>query len=309
MMIFGGRGHPAIAEAICREAGVEPGEIELLTFKNDNTFVRIQENVRGRDVFFVQTCSPPVNDRLMETLVAIDAFRRASVGRVTAVLPYYPYARTDKKDQPRVPITARLVADLLQAAGVDRILTMDLHAEQIQGFIGVPSDQLLAEPVLARHFLDQGLAGDGVTVVSPDTGNARRVRRFAKRLSSPFAIIDKRRTGNDDTSEVLNVVGDVEGRTALLLDDEIDTGGTMIHAAEALLARGAVAVQVAATHGVFSAGAEERLQSSPLERIVVTDTFPAPGRFEKLVVLSVAPLFAAAIRAIHEDASVTSIFR
>lgn len=310
LRIFGGRGHPGITESVCKSLDTSPGRIELLTFKNDNLFVRIGENVRGRDVFFVQTCSPPVNERFMETLIAVDAFRRASAGRITVVLPYYPYARTDKKDQPRVPITARLVADLLSAAGVDRILTMDLHSEQIQGFFGVPSDQLLAAPVLARHFMDLGLRGDSVVVVSPDTGNARRVRGFARRLEAGFAIIDKRRLGNDDTSEVLNVVGEVEGKTAILLDDEIDTGGTMIHAAEAILQRGAKGVQVAATHGVFSADAPERLQASMLDSVVVTDTFPRPlAEFGKLKVLSVARLFADAIRAIHEELSITEIFR
>ncbi|MCH7494194.1 ribose-phosphate pyrophosphokinase [bacterium] len=310
LRIFGGRGHPGITDSICTALSSPPGKIQLFTFKNDNLFVRIGENVRGRDVFFVQTCAPPVNERFMETLIAVDAFRRASAGRITVVLPYYPYARTDKKDQPRVPITARLVADLLLAAGVDRILTMDLHSEQIQGFFGVPSDQLLAAPVLAHHFLKQGLQGDGVVVVSPDTGNARRVRGFARRLDAGFAIIDKRRLGNDDKSEVLNVVGEVDGKTAILLDDEIDTGGTMIHAAEAILARGAKEVQVAATHGVFSADAPQRLQDSRLSSVVVTDTFPRPpSGFEKLRVLSVADLFANAIRAIHEDLSITEIFR
>ncbi|MBC8514240.1 ribose-phosphate diphosphokinase, partial [bacterium] len=227
LAVFGGRGHPALLNAICDSLGVKPGGIDLLTFANDNLFVRVLENVRGKDVFFVQTCSPPVNEHLMEILIALDAFKRASAGRLTVVLPYYPYARTDKKDQPRVPITAKLVADLLVTAGADRVLTMDLHAEQIQGFIDVPSDQLLAEPVLAEHFLGLGMGGEGTVVVSPDTGSAQRVRRFAKRLGASFAVIDKRRMGNTSKSKVLHVVGEVEGKIAILVDDEIDTGGTM----------------------------------------------------------------------------------
>jgi len=307
--VFGGRGHPALLNAICASLGVEAGGIDLLTFANDNLFVRILENVRGKDVFFVQTCAPPVNERLVEILVALDAFKRASAGRLTVVLPYYPYARTDKKDQPRVPITAKLVADLLVTAGADRVLTMDLHSEQIQGFIDVPSDQLLAEPVLARHFVEMGFGEDNAVAVSPDTGSAQRVRRFAKRLGCPFAVIDKRRLGNSGKSKVLHVIGDVEGRAAILVDDEIDTGGTMANAANALLDRGASRVFAAASHGIFSDPGPRTLQDSALEGIVTTDTFPPPEGFGKLTTLSVAPLFASAIRAIHEGASITDIFR
>ena len=309
LKVFSGTGHPDLARSICTEIGMDMGDIEIFKFANDNIFARILENVRGKDVFFVQTCVPPVNDRFMEILIAVDAFRRASAKRITVVLPYYPYARTDKKDQPRVPITAKLISKLLFSAGVDRILAMDLHAEQIQGFFDGPSDQLLAEPVLSRYFLESGMCGDKVVAVSPDTGSAQRVRRFAKRLNSSFAVIDKRRVGNDDKTEVINIVGDVKNKVAVLVDDEIDTGGTMINSANVLLKKGAKEVYTVATHGIFSKNAHERLEASNLSGVIVTDTFPRLNNFPKLTVLSVGALFADAIKAINEETSITQIFK
>ena len=309
LKVFTGTGHPDLAKSICSEMGTDLGNIEIFKFANDNIFARIRENVRGKDIFFVQTCVPPVNDRFMEILIAVDAFRRASAKRITVVLPYYPYARTDKKDQPRVPITAKLVSKLLSSSGVDRILAMDLHAEQIQGFFDGPSDQLLAEPVLSKYFLDSGITGEKVVAVSPDTGSAQRVRRFAKRLNSSFAIIDKRRVGNNDKTEVINLVGDVKDKVAILVDDEIDTGGTMINSANALLGKGAKEVYTVAAHGIFSKDAHKRLQDSSLSGVIVTDTFPRPKNFPKLTVLSVGSLFADAIKAINEETSITQIFK
>jgi len=309
LKVFSGTGHPDLAKSICSEIGIDLSDIEIFKFANDNIFARILENVRGKDVFFVQTCVPPVNDRFMEILIAVDAFRRASAKRITVVLPYYPYARTDKKDQPRVPITAKLVSKLLSSSGVDRILAMDLHAEQIQGFFDGPSDQLLAEPVLSRYFLESGMTGDKVVAVSPDTGSAQRVRRFAKRLGSSFAVIDKRRVGNNDKTEIINIVGDVKDKVAILVDDEIDTGGTMINSANVLLEKGAKEVYTVAAHGIFSKDAHKKLEDSNLAGVIVTDTFPRPKNFPKLTVLSVGPLFADAIKAINEETSITQIFK
>jgi ribose-phosphate pyrophosphokinase len=280
----------------------------VFKFANDNTFVRILENVRQRDVFIIQPICYPVNDNLMELLIMIDACKRASAGRITAVVPYYGYGRTDKKDQPRVPITARLVADLLTAAGADRLLTVDLHAGQIQGFFNIPVDELTALPILVDHLKSREI--DDLVVVAVDIGISKRARDVAERLNAPLAIIEKRRLGNSDRSETLNVIGDVRGKVALTFDDEIDTGGTVINAARALVQQGVTQVYCCATHPVLSGNAVDRILKSDLREVVVTDTipFPAEERNGKFTVLSVAPLLGEAIFRIHRGQSVGELF-
>ncbi|MHA2610039.1 MAG: ribose-phosphate diphosphokinase [bacterium JZ-2024 1] len=308
LKIFSGSGNPGLAQEICDYLGVSPGQREIIRFSNENIFVRILENVRGADVFLIQSFSSPVSEMVLELLIMLDAFWRASAGRITAVIPYFAYGRTDKKDQPRVPITAKLLADLIATAHANRVLTMDFHAEQIQGFFSIPVDQLVAAPVFAREFPFSHFSD--VVCVAPDTGAAKRVRRFAEKLNFPFAIIDKRRIGNVDRSEIVNVVGDVQGKTALLLDDEIDTGGSVIQACDALLEKGAAQVIALATHAVFSGSAPQKLQNSSLSEVWVTNTLPLPHQkcFPKLRVLSVAPLFGEAIKSIHEETSITRLF-
>jgi len=264
--------------------------------------------VRSNDVFIIQPTSSPVNRSIMELLIMIDAVKRASAARVTAVLPYYAYGRTDKKDQPRVPITARLIADLLTAAGAQRILTVDLHAGQIQGFFNLPVDELTAVYLLARHFRDKQIPNP--VVVSTDIGNAKRARNFAEMIGAPLAIVEKRRNGNDDRAEVLNIIGSVEGRAAVLVDDEVDTGGSITLAAEAVMAHGATGVYASCVHPVLSGPAIERLRDSPIIELVVTDTIPIPPekRLDKITVLSVAPLIGEAIQRVHTGASVGMMF-
>jgi ribose-phosphate pyrophosphokinase len=309
LKVFSGNAHPQLARDVCDYLGMEVGVSEAFKFANDNTFVRIGENIRERDVFIVQPTSAPTNDNLMELLIMIDACRRASAGRITAVVPYYGYGRTDKKDQPRVPITGRLVADLLTAAGADRMLTVDLHAGQIQGFFNIPVDELTAEPILSNYFVEKGL--DDLVLVAVDFGISKRARDMAERLGVPVAVIEKRRTGNDDRSETLNVIGDVSGKRALTFDDEILTGGTIVNAANALLDAGVTQVYCCATHPVFSPAAHQLLADSAFGEVVVTDTVPL--RKEQLVgnltVLSVAPLLGEAIKRIHEGRSVGELFQ
>jgi len=263
------------------------------------------ESVRGSDVFLIQPTSPPVDENLMELLVMIDALRRASAGRITAVMPYYGYARQDRKVQPRVPITAKLVADLLTAAGADRVLTMDLHAGQIQGFFNIPVDNLLAMPIFLDYMESQGI--EGLIVVSPDAGGVERARAFAKRFHLPLAIMDKRRVA-DNVAEVMHVIGEVRGKRAFILDDMIDTAGTLVRSVDALLQEGAVECLAAATHPVFSGPARDRIESSALKEVVVTNTIPLRTTFSKVRVLSVAPLIAEAIKRIHLGESVSSLF-
>jgi ribose-phosphate pyrophosphokinase len=310
LMIFSGRAHPALAWEICEYLSVPQGRMEVFEFSNENIFVRILENVRGSDAFIIQPFAPPVNTRIMELLIILDAFWRASADRVTAVIPYYAYGRTDKKDQPRVPITAKLIASLLEAAHVNRVLTMDLHAEQIQGFFDVPVDHLIAAPIFSRHLSANREWIENAVMVAPDAGSAKRVRALARNLHLPLAVVDKRRKGNDDQTEITFVIGEVAGKTAILVDDEIDTGGSVVNAAEALLREGARDVMAMATHAVFSGDAPKRLQQSPLSRVIVTNTLPIPTskNFPKLTVLSVAPLIAEAIRSIHEESSITRLF-
>ena len=308
LKVFSGNAHPQLAREVCDYLNISIGKAEVFKFSNDNTFVRILENIRQRDVFIVQPTCAPVNDNLMELLIMIDAAKRASAGRVTAVMPYYGYGRTDKKDQPRVPITARLVADLLTATGADRILTVDLHAGQIQGFFNIPVDELTALTILSRYFQDKAIKDP--VVVATDIGISKRARDMAERLKAPLAIIEKRRVGNEDQTENLNVIGEVEGKTALTFDDEVDTGGSMASAAEALEQRGVTEVYACATHAVLSGNAAHKITNTSLKELVVTDTVPLPeGKLNgKITVLSVAPLLGEAIRRIHEGLSVGEMF-
>ncbi len=308
LRVFSGTAHPELARSICEYLSIPTGDINVFKFANDNTFVQFTENIRQRDVFLVQPFSYPVNDKIMELLIMIDAAKRASAGRITAVVPYYAYGRTDKKDQPRVPITARLIADLLTTAGADRLLTIDLHAGQIQGFFNIPVDELTALPILTRYFQDKEL-GD-VVVVATDIGATKRARNVAARLNSPLAIIEKRRLGNNDRTEALNVIGDVKGKIAILVDDEIDTGGSIVSAAKELDLQGARELYACCTHALFSGGATQRIAASSLKELVVTDTLPlADGkRNGKVTVLSVAPLLGEAIQRIHSGLSVGAMF-
>jgi len=308
LKIFSGRAHPALARAICEYLGIGLGEITLFNFSDGENYCQIDENVRGADVFVVQPTCSPVNDHMMELLILLDAFRRSSASRITAVMPYFGYARQDKKDKPRVPIAAKLMADLLTASGADRILTMDLHTLQIQGFFNIPVDHLFAAPVLLDAIREMGV--DDLVIVSPDVGGVARARAIGKRLGASLAIIDKRRSGPNET-EVLNVVGEVEGKNVLILDDIIDTAGTLVQAEEALRDQGARRTYAAAVHPVFSGPALERIENSGIETLFVTNTIPlddAMSRCRKIRALSVAPLLGEAIQRIHEGASVSSLF-
>ena len=308
LRVFTGSAHPVLGESIARRLGVPLGRAHLSRFSDGEVWFQIQDNVRGADVFVVQPTGPPVNENIMELLVMLDAFKRSSASRITAVVPYYGYARQDRKDKPRVPISAKLVADLLSAAGTDRILTMDLHASQIQGFFDVPVDHLYAAPVIMDYVSKLKLPK--LTVVSPDAGGVERARAYAKRLEASLAIVDKRReTAN--VAEVHHVIGDVEGRTALIVDDIVDTGGTLAQVAEAIQKAGAREVLASSTHAVLSGKAIERIEASPLSKLMITDSIPLSPerqRCKKIVVLSIAELMAKAIRNIHEEASVTSLF-
>jgi ribose-phosphate pyrophosphokinase len=308
LRVFTGSAHPSLGEAIARSLGVPIGRAHLARFSDGEVWFQIQDNVRGADVFVVQPTGPPVNENLMELLVMLDAFKRSSASRITAVLPYYGYARQDRKDKPRVPISAKLVADLLSAAGTDRILTMDLHASQIQGFFNVPVDHLFAAPIIMEYVAKLRLPK--LTVVSPDAGGVERARAYAKRLEATLAIVDKRReTAN--VAEVHHVVGDVEGRTALIVDDIVDTGGTLAKVAQAIRNAGAREVLASCSHPVLSGDALEKIEASPLSRLIVSDSIPVSEqkrRSGKIVVLSIAELMGKAIRNIHEEASVTSLF-
>jgi ribose-phosphate pyrophosphokinase len=307
LRIFTGNAHPALAESICKSLGVPLGRAHLARFSDGEVWFQIKDNVRGADVFVVQPTAPPVNENLMELLVMLDAFKRSSASRLTAVIPYYGYARQDRKDKPRVPISAKLVADLLSAAGTDRVLTMDLHAAQIQAFFDVPVDHLFAAPVIMDHV--SKLKRPDLTVVSPDAGGVERARAYAKRLDAALAIVDKRRD-QPNVAEVHNVIGDVEGRTALIVDDIVDTGGTLTKVAEAIKEAGAREVLASCTHAVLSGNAIERIAMSSLSKLLVTDSIPlAPEkRIDKIVQLSIADLMAKAIKNIHEESSVTSLF-
>ncbi len=307
--VFSGSAHPELSAEICESLGCPLGEMLIRRFADGETHLQIHENVRGADVFLVQPSSTPVDHHLMELLLMIDAFKRASAERITAVLPYYGYARQDRKDRPRMPISAKLVASLLERAGADRVLALDLHAAQIQGFFDIPVDHLFAAPVMVEYF-QRRFVKDEVTVVSPDAGGVERARSFAKRMNAPLAIIDKRRT-DINVAEVMNIIGDVRGKHCLMVDDLVDTAGTLVKAVEALLDQGAKTVTACATHAVLSGPAVERISTSPVQELVVTNSIPlgkeASG-CSKIRVLSVAPLLARAIQSIHEGGSISTLF-
>lgn len=305
--IFSGNANRELAEEIARAIGVPVGNAEVTTFSDGEIAVNINETVRGTDVFVVQPTCPPVNDNLMELLIMIDAFKRASAGRITAVLPYYGYARQDRKAKARDPITAKLVADILTTAGADRVLTMDLHASQIQGYFNIPVDHLLGVPILAKYFQEKNLKD--VVVVSPDLGSVTRARNFANHLDAPIAIIDKRRP-KANVSEIMNIIGDIEGKTVILVDDLIDTAGTITNAANALKEFGAVEVYACCTHPVLSGPAYERIQNSAIKELVVTNTvkLPKDKQMDKIKTITVAPIIAEAILRIYRNISVSKLF-
>ncbi|HEU4918579.1 MAG TPA: ribose-phosphate pyrophosphokinase [Candidatus Limnocylindrales bacterium] len=305
--IYHGNSNPDLARKICRYLGTEPGKAEVFQFANENIFVKILDNVREKDVFLVQPTCHPVNQSIMELLIMIDAFKRASAGRITAVVPFYAYGRSDKKDQPRVPITARLIADMITVAGADRVLAMDLHQGQIQGFFNIPVDELTAVHILSNYFKHKHLED---LVVVTDLGFAKRARTFAELLEAPLAVIEKRRIGNLDRAELMNVIGDVRGRRAIIVDDEIDTGGTLTEIVRALEREEVSEIYACATHGVLSGPAVEKIRDSSLRELVLTDTVPLPAlkRLPKITTLSVAPLIGEAIKRIHRGESVGALF-
>ncbi len=308
LKVFTGSAHPSLARAVCEYLSISLGQAEVFEFSNENIFVRILENVRERDVFVVQPLASPVNKNLVELLIMLDAFKRASAGRITAVIPYYGYGRTDKKDQPRVPITARLIADLLTTAGANRLLTVDLHAAQIQGFFNIPVDELTALSMLCDYWKEKTL--DNLVVVATDIGISARARDMAARLDAPLAIIEKRRIGNADATETLDVIGEVKGMRALTVDDEIDTAGSLVGVVNTLLEHGATEVYSCCTHPVFSGPATERMAKSPVMDVVVTDTIPVGNdkRLDKITVLPIAPLLGEAIHRIHTGLSIGAMF-
>jgi ribose-phosphate pyrophosphokinase len=308
LKVFSGSAHPQLAREIADFLGIPLGQARLRRFPDSEVSFQIDENIRGTDVFIVQPTSNPVDEHLMEMLVMVDAFRRSSAARITVVVPYYGYARQDRKDKPRVPISAKLVANLISAAGANRVLTMDLHKAQIQGFFDIPVDHLFSAPVIIEYCAR--LHYSNLTIVSPDAGGAERARAYAKRLDAELAVVDKRRS-EDGTAEVMNVIGDVKGRTCILQDDIIDTAGTIQKAATAIKDAGAERVLACAVHGVLSGPAIERIEKSPLDQLIMTNTIPLSAEAErcsKIKVLSVARLLGQAIRNIHEETSVSSLF-
>ncbi len=308
LKVFSGTAHPNLAGSVCDYLGIPLGKIDVFEFSNENIFVRILENVRERDVFVVQPICSPVNKSLVELLIMLDACRRASAGRITAVVPYYGYGRTDKKDQPRVPITARLIADLITTAGANRLLTVDLHAPQIQGFFTIPVDELSARPILAQYINKKAL--DNLVVVATDIGISKVARDVAAKLGTRLAIVEKRRLGNIDTTEMLNIIGEVKGMCALTVDDEIDTAGSLVGVVSALLEHGVTEVYACCTHPIFSGPAIQRIAASPVKEVVVSDTVPVNGdkKLDKITVLSTASLIGEAIHRIHTGLSVGAMF-
>jgi len=309
LKVFTGNSHPGLAKQVTEYLGIPLGRSEVFQFSNENIFVRILENVRERDTFVIQPLSSPVSNNILELLIMIDALKRASAKRITAVIPYYGYGRTDKKDQPRVPITARLLADLLTAAGTNRLLTVDLHAAQIQGFFNIPVDELTALKLLADYFKNKRLDSN-LVVVATDIGIAKRARDLATMLHAPLALMEKRRVGNADQTETLNVIGDVEGKVALTVDDEIDTAGSLTNTVNALLERGATKVFACATHPVFSGQAIKTIAASAIKEVVVTDTIPVSPekKLDKIIVLPIASLLGEAIHRIHTGLSIGAMF-
>lgn len=309
LIIFSGNANRPLAAAICKHLRIPLGDADVFQFSNENIFVKINDNVRGRDVFIVQPLSSPVNRSIMELLIMIDALKRASAARITAVIPFYAYGRTDKKDQPRVPITARLIADCITVAGANRVLTLDMHAGQIQGFFNIPVDELTAQILQARYFTELELTD--VTVVSTDEGFAKKARKLADRLDAPLAIVEKRRLGNNGVTEAMGIIGNVQGRNALIVDDEVDTAGSLTQAVRVVHEQGARNIYCCATHAVLSGPAIDRLKAAPIKQIVLTDSIPLTDQKQlpNIHVLSVAELFAGAISRIHDGRSVTELFR
>jgi ribose-phosphate pyrophosphokinase len=308
--VIGGTAHRGFARDICAHLGIELCRSSVVRFSNENMLVQIEENVREADVFVVQPSCPPVSDGLVELFITIDALKHASAGRITAVLPYFPYVRSDKKDRPRISITARLMADLIETAGAHRVLTMDLHSPQVQGFFRIPADQLQAAPILCDYLRGSRDLSNHV-LVAGDVGESKEAGQYANRLHLPIAIVDKRRAGDDEQARATNLIGEVEGKVALIVDDEVASAGTLLEAARFVLERGAVAVEACAVHAVLSGRAIERIEASPLRQLVVTDTMPLPPekQIDRIHVQSVARLFAEAIRAIHDGSSVSRLFR
>jgi ribose-phosphate pyrophosphokinase len=306
--IFSGSAHPVLAHAICRELGLTLGRSRTHRFSNENLKVKIEENVREQDVFVVQPSCPPVSEGILELLIMIDALKGASARRVTAVMPYFPYARSDKKDEPRISITARLMADLLQTAGADRVLTLDLHSPQVQGFFSVPADNLSAMPLLCEHLVGTNL--ENAVVVAPDAGEAKDAAGAAKRMNVSLAIIDKRRFGDDEKPRAISLVGDVKGKHAIIVDDEIASAGTVVEASEFVRAQGASRITVAAVHPVLSGAAPERLRGAPVDQYLFTDSIPiAQSKLNpRIAVISVARLLAEAVSRIHDGRSVSELF-
>jgi len=308
LKVFAGQSHPELAHEICRHLAIPLGRSNTIKFSNENMMVQVDENVRGADVFVIQTSAPPVHQNIIELLIYIDALKHASAGRITAVIPYFPYIRSDKKDKPRISITARLMADLLQTAGADRVVTMDLHAPQAQGFFRIPVDHLQASPIIADYLLKQDLTNS--VLVAGDAGEAKEVGGYANRLNLPMAIVDKRRYDDSDTAVATNLIGDVKGKNAIIVDDEVSTGGTLVEAARFLLAQGALSVTAAFTHAVLAGPAVERLNNSEISRVTFTNTVPLQGKeSDKFNMLSVAEIFAKAIRRIHDGDSISALFR
>ncbi len=308
LKVFAGRSHPDLATEICRHLAIPLGRSHVVRFSNENLMVQIDENVRGADVFVIQTAAPPVNEGIIELLIMIDALKHASAGRITAVIPYLPYVRSDKKDKPRISITARLIADLLQTAGADRVVCMDLHAPQTQGFFRIPVDHLQATPIIADYLQRQDISN--TVLVAGDAGEAKEVGRYANRLNLPMAIVDKRRYDDSETAKPTNLIGNVRDKHVILIDDEVATGGTLIEAASFLKDQGALSVNAAFTHGVLSGNAVERLDKSDIASLTFTNTIPLQNKLSsKFQVLSVAELFAQAIRRIHDGDSISNLFR
>ncbi|MCK9158202.1 MAG: ribose-phosphate pyrophosphokinase [Candidatus Cloacimonas sp.] len=311
LKLITGNANRPLAEEVARHAGIPLVDIDLFKFSNDESFVKINDNVRGADVFVIQPTCYPVNDNLIDLLIIIDALKRASAQRINCVIPYYAYARSDKKDQPRVPITAKLIADLITVAGAHRVITVDLHADQIQGFFNIPVDHLYAIPTFARYFKSI-MPMDDIVVVSPDSGGANRARALAKRLNCTLAIGDKRRSGNEDKIELLNIIGDVKGKSAILFDDIIDTGGSLIKVSKALVEKGAKKIYAACTHGVLSGNAVVNLEASPIEKLFITNTIPLSEEkknCQKIIQLSIAEMLAIAIKKVHIEESISILFR
>lgn len=308
--IFAGNSNLGLAKKIAEKCSLELGKVELLRFKDGEVYIEIEETVRGRDIFVIQSTSEPVNENLMELLIFVDALKRASANSINVIIPYYGYARQDRKSKPREPITSKLVANLLTTAGVNRVLAMDLHADQIQGFFDIPVDHMQALPLMAKYFKDKGLYGEKVVVVSPDVGGVKRARKLAEKLDCKIAIIDKRRP-KPNMSEVMNLIGEVEGKIAILIDDMIDTAGTITNGADAIIQRGAVEAYACCSHGVFSDPAIERLEKSSLKKVIITDSIALPKRkqIDKIEVLTVAEIFSNAIERIVHKKSISELFQ